>query len=311
MGFDRARDVILTATASTAEASAISDWLDTLPTTPEGEVLAASLAIDLLSDALVADDVARIVSRIDLGTTGPAVVEFNRVLSELALGGTLICASRLEAAPLDADTYVRTIELSSFVTYYLGPAYGYTTSAAHLEEVRTLFEILGEWAMGDIDKPFRGARGICWVAPFSELKDILAGSSAECTVAAALVDTLGLNISAASGAADAPELVIVRYPENFDKILGVPSKQPTSCDATWKPEDVCYISYRKDNGWGKTHSCSGEKDSVRERVHPTIMHLHDAFVASLIGASSPAIVMDRKKWRDTAFLRLDEAIATL
>lgn len=309
MGFDAAQKIILQATAGTTQAAEIAAWVVLLSGSYEGQVLAASLAIDLVNKAISGEDLAGVVALTKAVPSHEIIVEFNRVLNTLASTGTGVCASRLDVSPLSTDKYVRTIELSSFVTYYLGPTYGYTTSPGHLEEVRSLFELLGEWPMGEITRLFRGARGICWVAPQSELAPILAGPSSGCTIAAALNDALGLGILL-NGSTGIPELVVVRYPANFEDVMSVTSKQPTALDATWKPDAVYYISCSKESGWGKSHSCSGQREGIRERVHATVMHLTDDFVASLVGESTPPIVSDRKKWRDAAFARLDEALAT-
>jgi hypothetical protein len=258
-------------------------WLQGLRSDPEGIRLAVCITIDLLSGALDGSLVADILNHVDPDCES-SVQEFGRALDDHPRFPELILASQCAVPELDeGDQYVRVMYLRDFATYYV-----WATDPQYFADKVDLQDLKRQYFSRPVefrtDRWWSGARRIVWVTARSEL-DALARTpdGGELTAeqqATAVADGLGLGPPVTSEG----ELVAICYPAGFDRFLAF--RQPTSLDAGWQRQSF-YLSYLRDDGWGRTHSCSGERDPARERVHSQFKGLGSGFVTRSIGRVRP------------------------
>jgi hypothetical protein len=82
--------------------------------------------------------------------------------------------------------------------------------------------------------------------------------------ATVLNDALGLGFPPRSSGA---ELVAVQYPRGVPTDCG----QPRTLHADWEGLNF-FMPYGRQDGWGRTQSCSGTLSPMRERVHGGYSH---------------------------------------
>lgn len=272
-------------------------WLYSLQRHDEGRILATSLAIDLLSGALNRTELANIFSAID-GSPRRAIESFAEVLDKEPYFSRLICCSPFPEPPDDSQEhlYVRIVEMASFITFYLGPTYGYTNALDDRKEIADIFlnDRFRFEDLDDLDRAWTGSRGRVWVLPRASFETILNDHKAN--AASVLNDALGLGYPA--GPSGHPEFLAVFYPSHFPEKC----KQPTSADARWSKPGF-YLSNGREDAWGRTQSCSGRHEPIKERVHAGVDKFSGAgFSVKWVGpAAAPPI--DRKALLKEAFCR--------
>ncbi len=184
-----------------------------------------------------------------------------------------------------SDSFVRVLRLQAFINYYAGPLYGYTVDAADLKEVRQLY-FSSDTTLEDITKAWSGRYDIVWVCSFQQFQDVLNNMN---DPASFLNDALGLGFTS-DALGNIPELVAILYP------LGHPSEsyQPRSLHADWDSMNF-FVPYWDEDGWGRTQSCSGEKDKskMKERIHKAYeTGLSSEYRGQYLGPAS-SVVSDR------------------
>lgn len=260
------------------EPDLVKEWLDSLAYSLDGKRLAACIAIDLISGSLETEFYAEVLAYLEKPFDNPSG-SFAKALERFPDKGKLVaCSAYNQAAVKDGPTYVRVMDLAVFIEYYVTPDYGMTLGDA--AEVRHTF--LQGTSLEDVKRPWQGGRGRVWLLP---LEDFLAHHDPDGNrVATELNDILGLGIEAGLPGANLPELICVHYPENFDVCT---CAQPTALDAQWKTSGY-YVSYIRQDHWGRTQSCSGKRVSCRERIHGTLEGgLDERYSAHLIGTAGP------------------------
>jgi|ERR1035438_4148121 hypothetical protein len=283
-------------------------WINRLAICEDGERLAACLAIDLAGGSLETAEVGSMLESLDT-TIADARHAFAAVLSKLKLdsGTDFSCAARFPPRTLEADdTYVNVLNINKFITCYAGPANGYTTSPDSVAEVKRRYFSTPFSHLDDIDLWWAGKAGIVWVTSFKDLNNLLKitpdPDRATCTT-----DALGITRPWSLGAGDEYFLVAVRYDPAFDSNECF---QPTTLDAYWAHPGGFYLSYGKDDGWGRTCSISGAPKPLKERVHlPHLPHsgLTSNFVAFPLG-NVTEIKVDRKALLQEAYARVTRFI---
>lgn len=281
------------------QAQSFKSWLRKLEKNPQGRILAASMAIDLVSGALEADDLASVFKDMDPAEE-PASVAFAKALDEEPYSSRFVCCSRFPEPPDDATPhlYVRILEMDSFITYYLAPTYGYSQAQDDRVEIYNSFlkEGFDFTKLDDLDVEWTGERGRVWVLPRANFESIIKNHAAD--AATVLNDALGLGYSKGGGPSGKPEFVAVFYPEKFPEKC----RQPTFADAQWRRRGF-YLSNGKDDAWGRTHSCSGLREPVPERVHRGVPKFSgEGFSVNRIGFATPPL-MDFEKLLEAAYER--------
>jgi hypothetical protein len=236
------------------------DWLRFLPSSVDGELLGLCLAIDIAAKALKPGTIMEIVKLLDVSAIDHRHA-FHIALAQHRDHRNLICASLLGSPRLMRhDHYVRVVSLESFLTHFVGPTLPIYLPLSPSSKVRARRRYLGPkgGSLAGIDRWWSGTRGVTWVLSAKTLDDLIRGNSGM-ESASIVNDAAGLCHPLKT------ELMIVRYPREFDTVVGV--KQPTALDCDWTHPGTFFISFGKQDGWGRTQSCSGSRPGVPERVH--------------------------------------------
>ena len=106
-----------------------------------------------------------------------------------------------------------------------------------------------------------GKGNLVWVTTLKELIHILDKNN---ETANNVVIRLGLSVDES----DNNEFIYIEYPENFDEKL----YQPSNFSNNWRDENSLYISYKKNDGFGRTRSRIGDlyDKGMKETVHNSI-----------------------------------------
>lgn len=278
-------------------------WLNSLPNCMDGELVGVCIAIDIASEALDPHTFASILDNLKSSPKN-ARLRFAEAIDSHACKRDFVCASKLDAPPLRCpDHYVRVLELRRFITYYAGPSFGYSDlDPADVEEVRRIF-FTKSTSLGSIKEWWAGKNGRVWVTSKRELEQLVEKYPGE-DAASLFNDALGLGYANGAGKDNLPEIVAVNYPLNFS----IGCTQPTTLDAWWEDEGKFYISNGREDGWGKTQSCSGSYDKVRERVHSEFKNLTSDYFTCYFGIAKVPI-KNRNALMEEAYERFEVGIS--
>jgi hypothetical protein len=238
-------------------------WLQALDGSDSGRHLAVCIAIDVLSDAVDTKSFVEVLDTMNFSDASlqDACGAFGKALVGYAPKDKLLCASLFGPKDVeDDDSYLRVLTLMAFIEFYAKPTWEcLTIDEAGQRKFREMFFAPGLPAppLGMINKTWGGPSGIVWVTSYKDYEKLTEGRPKD-KVSSVINDALGINHQVRNC------LLGVKYPKNFDC---VGCYQPTSLDAGWVKPNSFYISYRKYDNWGRTHSCSGSFGPARERVH--------------------------------------------
>lgn len=274
-------------------------WLAGLEDCEDGVLLGICIAIDVESGALPGSVFASILDKVDASATN-ARRAFGRAIAKHPAAHNFVCAG-FPAAPLkEDDCYVRVIELLEFIKFYLTPSHYLTLNPADVAKARKIyFGRKQENSLGDINTWWTGGNGRVWITSHKELDQLLEGRSDD-EKGTVINDSLGLGKPRGGGKDGEPLFMIIKYPRNFS----IGCCQPTTLDTSWTLPGGYYVSYVKQDSWGRTQSCTGTLQQCRERVHSGFKNLTSEYSALPIGPASK-VDQDRSKLLMEAFSRLD------
>jgi hypothetical protein len=279
------------------------EWLKRLEKTEckDARRLGFCIAIDVASGALGPQDYADVLNGIDANEACPRKA-FGEAFAKHPKRKNLICASRLSViGPADAEPYIRVLSLLDFITYYKKDR---SLAPDDVAAIRTeYFSAYAPNDLSDIREWWSGSNGVVWVMSRIEYEDLASKYDGD-ELASLLNDALGLGKEPTRSDDDGRELVGVTYPPRFDG-----TAQPTALDALWVNFGWYYVSYGKDDSWGKTVSCSGKRQPLRERVHKEFEKLTAEYVGFPIGRILYRII-DRTALLDNADGRLESILAS-
>ncbi|HWB96037.1 MAG TPA: hypothetical protein VG672_05030 [Bryobacteraceae bacterium] len=281
-----------------------TSWLNSLQKSPAGRLLAISIALDLVSDA-VDDSIYRDVLRSLPAPAGNPCQEFAAALHKHPeYEGKLLGVSRIRPRPLEeGDHFVRVLEIGTFVKFYDAPRSGRGLRLDEVTEVRQLYFEDGSYSdLGDIREVWSGKNGRVWVLPLRDLNAAREAAARE-QPGTPVLDALGIPLRQGFGPDYLPDLVAIHYPPDWK--TENPPRQPTAIDADWQSEEIYYISYGAEDGWGRTHSCSGSASSCRERVHGPFAPLNHGFRGEHIGPAKPLASGDLEHVVQEAYRRFE------
>jgi len=153
--------------------------------------------------------------------------------------------------------------------------------------------------LSGIDRWWGGRRGVAWILSASALQRLV-GQPFIAKAATIVNDAAGL------GHVPSTELMLIRYPKGFDAFLRV--KQPTSFDNDWERPGSFFVSFSKQDGWGRAHSCSGTRPGVPERVHGELKNLTSDYRTEFLGVVEE-LKLDRSSLMNEGYHRLDSLMA--
>lgn len=265
----------------------IRAWIDALPSSPDGELLGLCLAIDIASTALQPTVIGDLLDLIDVSTTDQRLA-FHIAYEKHHDQRNLICASLLSCPRLKGDDhYIRIASVEAFITYFVNPSLpGYLPlSPSSRARIRRRYLGPAGGSLEAIDRWWGGRKGVTWVISASKFEELM-GSQPLVEPATLVNDAAGL------GHPLGAELMMIRYPKGFDAFLGV--KQPTALDSDWEWPGNFFISFGRQDGWGRTHSCSGALPGIPERVHGEIKNPTAEYTTHALGAVA-ALEVNRSK----------------
>ncbi len=276
-------------------------WLSALEVAEDGHRLGACIAIDVLAGAIDSLYFSAVLDKIDL-VIPDARHSFAKAVGEPP-PDTLICASRFCADHSD-ETYVRVLELSTFIEFYVRPTYYKVPfDPEDVNDVREDFfggEAGQSWP--DLTVEFSGTFGRVFVTSLTDFEAVL-NDAAYDRRGTVVNDAFGLNLDTGVGTDNHPEFVAVKYPQAIEET----SHQPTTFDVSWVYPGAFYLSFKDLDLWGRTQSCTGKGRQVRERVHKRTVDTMARFEGVYIGVSE-RLSPDRAQLLEEAFVRASELI---
>lgn len=251
------------------------EWLSRLEKADcgDGRRLGYCIAIDVESGAIAPEDYANVLEGMDNRVTCPRKA-FGEALARHPRRKDLVCASRLRRT--GTERYVRILSMREFITFYKKDRSLAPDDVAAVRE-----EYFSEHVpkdLSDIRECWGGTNGLVWVMSRDEY-DGLASIYTGDALASLLNDRLGLGKEQSKGDNDGRDLVGVRYPDHSPGT----ASQPTALDAYWIAFGWYYVSYKEHDGWGRTVSCSGDYEPLRERVHLELERLTADYLGFPIG----------------------------
>jgi hypothetical protein len=275
------------------------NWLHGLDGSPAGRLLTTCLAIDLKAGSVHPDLVNSVFNSLPDRKADICTEITRRIRAEAGTSTTdwTYGSSRTSTSPEDRERFVRVLELGRFIRYYVRPTLGKNVRPDQVEEVlRQFFEDEEGGQMGDIHEWWAGDSGRVWVLPATEFLELRkqANSREPGTV---FLDALGVPFPPGDGVGPdgCPHMVAIEYPDQatLASEKHCEPRQPTALDATWDGPFPMYVSYGKEDGWGRTQSCTGQRylnnryGTPRERVHGKFKGLTTEFRARKVGLASP------------------------
>jgi hypothetical protein len=268
-------------------------WIEKLghESCKDGHRLGACIAIDILSGALEPEVLASILNLVDPDKPD-ARKEFGVAFDKHPKRKNLVIASKLASPPLDReDSYIRILLLRNFIEYYVNPSNPHSFDPADVEDIRmSYFSDETDADFSDIKEWWTGKSGVVWVMPYNDYQELTKDVKSE-ERGSLVNDALGLGKAPSTGENDGMEMVAVKYPQDFS----VGCSQPTTLDAYWIDHSWYFISYVKQDGWGRTQSCSGTTGVIRERVHGEFKNLTRGYTGIYIGVITKNVSHNRKR----------------
>jgi hypothetical protein len=275
--------------------SVTKQWLEALGRSPHGSLLAACIAIDILSGAVAPTTFTSILTHLDPAEPDP-LMAFNGALRACPHARELLCASQLPAATLSPPAnYVRLLTLREFVTFYLASTHSLSSlDPADLAHARKHFLLAPQLSLSNVRRTWRGSAELVWVTRSDAIERLRATASNPDL-------PTNLNDAFCLGRDPGEELLAVHYPPGFDAVIR--TLPPTTLDANWMTRSLAFLSGPDSEGWGQTHCASGLYKPQPERVHSSFKGLTDNYHAVYIGPVK-AVPLDTDRVLVEAFTRV-------
>ncbi len=295
--------------------SAGCEWLTALSQNNTGRLLLVCLAIDLKAEAMSPDQFNDVLNALPQDSIDICQAIARKLLVDAhSTSPRWICGSRLPSGILDTkERFIRVLELGDFIRFYVRPSLAKGMRPEQVEEVlRQFFDDDDGMTLGDISAWWTGGHGRVWVLPLSEFLQLRDRANPR-EPGSVYLDALGLPFPPGEGVGlgGSPHVVAVEYPDygTLSAEKNCEPKQPTALDATWDSPSPMYVSHGKEDGWGRTHSCTGQKylesryGTARERVHGKFEGLTWHFRALNVGPASPQFGLQTEKVLSAAINR--------
>lgn len=243
--------------------------------------LALCLAIDLEHAVIPAGTVAKIIDLMRVPHIS-LVDEFDQVLED---NRSLIIDSNYTDESYPKDTYSTIFDVEVFINYYL--------SSVTTNDIKYVLHLLESGNVVELRKILKTTitltgtkfKELAWVLPYKVIEYEFTQLSASEERASKIADNLGKEVTPSSTTDnEKSHLIVCKYPVTFD----TKCYQPSSIHALWRGwHNGLYLSYRKDNGYGKTYATCGSRLGYSERVHRKIVVNSSGFEFMYIGESAP------------------------
>jgi hypothetical protein len=200
------------------------------------------------------------------------------------------------------------MRLEKFMAQAAGPFY-FQNTPEDRERLRRQTQKARPYHLGAYTAWWTAETGIVWVTLAAQLNELIE-STPEPRRATRAKDALGLSRPSFL-TADVPiEYVALQYPPAFAESC----YQPTALDAWWRDPGQYYLSWGREDGWGRTQSVTGlEPQPFKERVHRVFTGMDGQWSLRYVGVhpGDTALIKEiedgRKILRDAAYQRLRAA----
>lgn len=252
------------------------------------------LAIDLNVDFIPAQTIINVFSKLDFSKSEFEVItDFDEILAKPGSSHFAHSACRLFSH--NKDQYACVLYWTKIFRKYIQAKSKSLLPPSKRDEKRIYDRFFLENTAGLRDlENWAGWKGIVWVLPYNELLDFLRSALPDAAIANLLIDILGINPPelTPSDVFEYDKLYYIRYPSDFSETC----HQPTTLCGYWKEPHGLYLSYGREDGYGRTYANSDKESIVRERVHTWGSWNHDDFELLEIGcpdASMRRVISDK------------------
>jgi len=219
------------------------------------------IAIDLKNGLLNNKFVENIFNNININIATPLLEQYDNLLLK-----NKNFISQIQNN--NKEKLVRVMTLETFNSFYFNP---YAKINMIFNNVKKVNELKEEIERGNLEKfkmknnnDVNKINRLVWVTPFSQLNIPNGVDKANF-----VVKRLGLPIENNSKSKYDREYVYIVYPDNFNETLF----QPAHNSCLWSNDEVFFMSYKKDDNYGRTRCHYG--DNVSKRMKELIHHSID------------------------------------
>jgi hypothetical protein len=196
------------------------------------------------------------------------------------------------------STFAKIVSLNGFADYF--------GKVKHLSKKRIDLEI--DSVKIREETGWSGPMGVAWVTEKEKLLEKITKSEHEPFPANNVCDFVGFSRKPdgkllTTTPKHLMEFAVIHYSDKFcEKVY-----QPNSSNANWFDKDILYISYKDDDGFGRTYheNTLNKRDFAKEQVHEKSNYYDDNFKAFHIGKALEDIGFNRDKILDEAYYRLE------
>lgn len=261
----------------------ITKWLKEIETSDDNDAkrFLICLGIDLKTGLLKKESILQILTQIDfLNTELNYLREFDLIIARD--GGKQYTNSMCHDKEFAKDKYAVIVYWSKILKKYIEKKSKGLVPVSRSEEDKIYHDFFFEKtkSLSNINE-WAGWKGLVWVLPYNDLRNDLVLPQDKESIINLIIDKTGLNPPSTSPSRllENDELLYILYPDDFH----VMCYQPTVLSGCWVDTNGLYLSYKRDDGYGRTYSTSGGKYSNKERVHTWSDLNHSLFALVSIG----------------------------
>lgn len=170
------------------------------------------------------------------------------------------------------------------------------------DEDHVRYRLFEEYSLDLADvKEWAGWKYLTWLLSHKEFIELKEKHTDEIESLNYVMDSLGLEPPAKNTASGEFDFyVYIEYPDDFE----IDSYQPTTLCGYWKEDGGLYLSFKKSDGYGRTFSTTGSKNTAKERVINSTDYGNENFIPSILGKSDGTLTKDRTNILNEALNRL-------
>lgn len=251
------------------------------------------LAIDLKNGLVIPDSIIQVLREIDFSKTRPSPLrQFDLIINKNP--DKYLPESSCSDLSYKKEKYVSVITWSKLFRK-ISEQHNSTRPIIpiSINDHKFYYELIFKQKYYKLDKikEFSGWKGLTWITSYEDLKECLRKYSDDTNTVNHVIDRLGLDPVPKNILGEPDKYIYIKFP---DKFL-VTCYQPTTLYGFWKETGGLYLSYKKENGYGKTYSTSGKSLPMKERVFRNSSYCNNEFVPNVLGEPNGALIKNRRR----------------
>jgi len=277
-------------TYDTVRQSQVQNWFTDLASSldVDDQRFLICLAIDLRNRLIEADSVISVLEKIDFASRTPPLIQFDQVL---LANPHLFTQSNCCDCDYGKEKYVGVVNWSrlfKWIAIFRPEIDGRLLTSS--DDIFVYHRMFSDMAM-DLEgiEHWNGFKGLTWLVPFTDMALMLKKYDDPDAKLEYILDSLGLEPKAVLSNGDLDRPVLIEYPD----ILPVDCYQPTCLCGMWLKPGGLYISYRREDGHGRTRPTTGQAHNAKERVMQASNYGGKACVPHEIGIPGRPVIADR------------------